>query len=70
MITDEGLNREQTLKFIENAFRDGAIQSTGVSVTRISPPVSKFAIGGGHSTKKQSVLDKLGKFFDRFFGLS
>ncbi len=70
IIIDEGLNRDQTLKYIENAFRDGAIQSSGIAITRILPPVSKFAIGGGHSAKKQSVLDKLSKFFDRFFGFS
>ena len=37
---------------------------------KVLPPVSRFSAGGGHGEKKQRVLDKLGEFFDRFFGLS
>ena len=36
----------------------------------ILPPVSRFSLAGGHAAKKQTVLQKLGDFFDRFFGLS
>jgi type I restriction enzyme R subunit len=70
IIADEGLDREQTYAYIETAFRDGAVQPTGIAITRILPPVSRFDSGGGHSAKKQNVLDKLGRFFDQFFGLS
>lgn len=52
------------------AFRDGAVQPTGTAITKILPPVSRFAKAGGHSAKKRTVLQKLGDFFDRFFGLS
>jgi len=50
--------------------RDGAIQSSGTAITKILPPASRFSKGGGHSAKKQAVLEKLGEYFDRFFGLS
>jgi type I restriction enzyme R subunit len=70
IINDEGLDREATHAFVEAAFRDGAVQPTGTAITKILPPVSRFAQGGGHSAKKRTVLQKLGDFFDRFFGLS
>ena len=70
IITDEGLDREATHAFVEAAIRDGAVQPTGTAITRILPPVSRFTKAGGHSAKKRTVLQKLGEFFDRFFGLS
>jgi type I restriction enzyme, R subunit len=41
----------------------------GQAVTKILPPVSCFSAGNAHALKKQTVLDKLTAFFDRFFGL-
>jgi type I restriction enzyme, R subunit len=70
IIADEGLNAEATHGFIDNAFRDGAIPSTGIAITKIMPPVSRFSKGNGHAVKKQAVLDKLAAFFERYFGLS
>ena len=70
IIEDENLKPEETRAFIETAFRDGEIQTTGTAITRILPPVSRFAADGGHAEKKQRVLTKLGVFFERFFGLS
>ena len=54
---------------MDNAFRDGAIPTTGTAITRILPPVSRFAKNNGHGVKKQTVLDKLAAFFERYFGL-
>lgn len=69
IITDEGLRPEETREFVARAFRDGAIQASGTAITRILPPVSRFAVDGGHGAKKQRVLAELGAFFERFFGL-
>ena len=69
IIAAEGLAPEATRNFVENAFRDGAIPTAGVAITRIMPPVSRFAKGGGHAAKKDSVIGKLTAFFDRYFGL-
>lgn len=69
IIAEEGLKSEETKAFIEHAFRDGRIPTTGTAVTRIMPPVSRFAADGGHGEKKQRVLARLGAFFERFFGL-
>jgi type I restriction enzyme R subunit len=70
IVTEEGLNPEETAAFVANAFRDGAIPLTGTAITRILPPVSRFSSGGGHAEKKKSVLGRLTAFFDRFFGLA
>jgi len=69
IIASEGLHPDETRAFVEIAFRDGAVQSTGTAITRVLPPVSKFAPDAGYSDKKQRVLAKLGEFFERFFGL-
>jgi len=70
IIADEGLNADETKAFLDNAFRDGAIPVTGTAITKILPPVSRFAKNNGHSAKKQTVLDKLAAFFERYFGLA
>jgi type I restriction enzyme R subunit len=70
IIVEENLNAAETRTFVDNAFRDGAIPTTGTAITRILPPVSRFAKNNGHGVKKQTVLDKLAAFFERYFGLA
>ena len=70
IITDEGLNPDETKAFVKNAFRDGGISTTGTAITKILPPVSRFSKNNNHSAKKQTVLDKLAAFFERYFGLA
>ena len=70
IIEDEGLRAVETREFVERAFRDGAIQTSGTAITRVLPPTSRFSPEGGHGETKQRVLTKLGEFFERFFGLS
>jgi type I restriction enzyme R subunit len=70
IIETESLRPDETRAFVETAFRDGVIQTTGTAITKVLPPVSRFSAAGGHSEKKQRVLAKLGEFFERFFGLS
>lgn len=69
IIEAEGLRPDATRAFIDTAFRDGVLQTTGTAITRVLPPVSRFSPGGGHGETKQRVLAKLGEFFERFFGL-
>ena len=69
IIEEEGLRADETRAFVERAFRDGAVQQSGTAITKILPPVSRFASDGGHGDKKRRVLARLVAFFDRFFGL-
>jgi type I restriction enzyme R subunit len=70
IITEENLNAEAARNFIDNAFRDGGIPTTGTAITKILPPVSRFNKSNSHAAKKQTVLDKLAAFFERYFGLA
>jgi type I restriction enzyme, R subunit len=70
IIADEGLDAEATHRFVENAFRDGAIPTSGTAITQILPPVSRFSADQAHATKKRTVLERLTAFFERYFGLS
>jgi type I restriction enzyme R subunit len=69
IIDEEHLKAEQTEQFLNNAFRDGTLQTSGTAITTILPPTSRFTAGGGHAEKKQRVIDKLTAFFKRFTGL-
>ena len=68
IIQDEKLKEEETRKYIENAFRDGEIKTTGTDIDKLMPPVSRFG-GGNRAKKKQGVIEKLKSFFERFFGI-
>jgi len=68
IITEEKLKPEETRKYLENAFRDGEIKTTGTDIDKLMPPVSRFG-GGGRAKKKQTVIDKLKGFFEKYFGI-
>ena len=68
IIQSERLKEAETRKFIDNAFRDGEIKTTGTDIDGIMPPLSRFG-GGSRAQKKQTVIEKLKGFFDRFFGI-
>ena len=70
IITEEGLNAEQTRAFMESAFRDGAVPSFGTAITRVLAPVSRFSKNNVHAAHKHTVLEKLGAFFERCIGIS
>ncbi len=69
IIAQENLNAEEARSFMDNAFRDGVLSSTGTAITKILPPVSRFSKSNNHANKKHSVLEKLTAFFERYFGL-
>ncbi|WP_448712210.1 type I restriction endonuclease subunit R [Microbacterium profundi] len=69
IIEEERLRADATRAFVETAFRDGTLRTTGTAITKVLPPASRFASDGGHGEKKQRVIEKLGAFFERFFGL-
>ena len=69
LIQEEQLKPQETKKFVQNAFRDGALKTTGTDVDKILPPVSRFGGGGSRDKKKQTVIDKLKVFFEKYFGL-
>ena len=67
-IEEEKLKPEETRQFIESAFRDGAVKTTGTDIDKLMPPISRFG-GGNRAEKKKTVIEKLLGFFERFFGI-
>lgn len=70
IIKCENLDHDETYKFIRNAFRNGSVATTGTDLAKVLPPVSRFSPGGERSRKRESVLNKLIHFFERFFDIS
>lgn len=52
IITDEGFKVEGARAFVGNAFWDGAIPVTGIAITEILLPVSRFNKNNSHAVKK------------------
>lgn len=67
IIKEQKLKTEEAEKFINNAFRDGVLKTTGTDIDKLMPPVSRF--GGGRGQKKDIVIEILQKFFEKYFGL-
>lgn len=69
IIKDEKLKPSETKKFIDNAFRDGQVRTTGTDLDKILPPMSRFGGGGNRTYKKMTVIEKIQSFFEKYFGL-
>lgn len=69
IINEERLRADAAREYVDTAFRNGGLHTSGTAITKVLPPVSRFNRGGGHGAKKKRVIERLGKFFDRFFTL-
>ena len=69
LIKEENLNEEATRKFLYNSFRDGEVKTTGTDIEKILPPMRRFG-GGNRAEKKQTIIDKIKKFFEKYFGIN
>jgi len=70
IIKDENLNRDGAYRFIKNAFRDGSIPTTGTAITKVLPPVSRFSKTGERTKKRESIIVKFTRFFEKFHDIS
>ena len=64
IIREESLKRKETEQFVKRAFMDGYVTETGTGIAKILPPINPFLPESGE--KKQTVLEKLKEFFNRF----
>lgn len=67
IITEENLKDAETRRIVEDSFKSGMLETNGTEFDAILPPVSIF--GGGKAKKKQTVIEKLKAFFERYLGL-
>lgn len=71
LIKNENLNKNETIKFVNNSLRDGILKTTGTDIDKILPPMSRFGKGANNRLqKKQTVIKKLKALFDKFKGLN
>jgi len=70
IIADEKLDKVETYKFINNAFRDGFVQQTGTAIAKVLPAVSRFTPTGDRSKIRETVIEKLIAFFNKFWDIS
>ncbi len=70
IIASENLKKDETYTFIDNAFRDGFIQETGMEINKVLPPISRFTPTGERTKKKDAVIEKFRDYFTRFWNIS
>lgn len=70
IINEEKLKEEETKTFINNAFRDGEIKTSGVDFDKLLPPISRFSKTENRQEKKNKIAEKLTSFFEKFFNIS
>ena len=69
IIEQENLYFEKTHEYMDNAFCDGELQTTGIAITKVMKPMSRFGAKNNHAEKKSRVIKALRVHFDRFRGL-
>ncbi len=69
LIKEENLKEKETRKFLDNSFRNGEVKTTGTDIEKILPEMRRFG-GGNRAEKKQTIIDKIKKFFEKYFGIS
>ena len=70
IIEKENLNSDLTRKYLEHAFRDGEMRTSGTSIDSLMPSVSRFGGGSGkRDEKKQRLIGKLKDFYEKYFGI-
>lgn len=69
VIVEHKLKPEETREFIENAFRDGVLKTTGTDINKLMPSTSRFGGGGNRTKLKQTIVERLQGFFEKYFGL-
>ena len=69
IMEEENLKQDETRKFIENSFRDGELKTTGTAIDKILPPMPLFGATNNRQEKKETIVEKLSKFFEKYLGI-
>ena len=69
IISEENLSRREAVNFMNEALMDGEIKTTGLGITKVLPPTPKFGRSSSFSEKKDRVIEKLSRLFERFYGI-
>ncbi len=69
IIAEENLKPEESRTFMKNSFKNGAVKDSGTALAKILPPISRFTPTDERTKKKESVLEKLRNYFERYFDI-
>ena len=69
IIKAEKLKPEATRNFLESAFQQGEIKTTGTDIDSMMPPVSRFTKNNKREEKKMGIIDRLKAFFEKYFSI-
>ncbi len=67
IITEERLDSEKTHRYMDNALRNGVLRTNGTELNDLMPPASRF--GKIRATMKETIIERLTTFFEKFEGL-
>ena len=70
IIEEENLDEEKTYDFVRKSFERGRLETEGMEVSNILPPIDMFSPTNDRQIKKETVIDKLLDFFDKFFNIT
>ncbi len=70
IIKEESLKIKETYQFVDDAFRNGFIQTTGTEIPELLPKTSFFSEDNNRAKKRGTVLAKLQKYFNRYYDIS
>ena len=70
IISEENLDKEKTYVFVKRSFENGRVETNGTELSSILPAMSRFEADKKRTKKKESVVEKLIGFFDKFFSIS
>lgn len=59
IIKEENLNENKTYIFIRSSFEQGRVETNGIEVSCILPPMNMFAPNNDRQIKKNRVIDRL-----------
>ena len=67
IISRYNLKHDETVRFMEIAFRDANFKTTGTDIDLILPPMSRFS--SSRSQNKELIIEELRKYYEQYFGL-
>ena len=70
IIEDENLNKEETYKYVNNAFKNGYVQENGIQINKVLPPLPIIDPQRRREKKRETVIQKIITFFNRFKDIS
>lgn len=68
IVSEEHLKNKETRAFVENAFRNGKVKTTGTDIDQLMPSISRFG-NSNRESRKQHIIDRLKDFLTKYLGV-